>query len=445
MRLQQLRAKYAALVAKMQQLSEQIGREAREMTADERASFATWDADAEQAKADIASEEKLQTRLRDVPAGAPTGDANAAVAEREARAASILVGKDRSEDDPKKGFRSHREFLSAVMAHGQGRPMDQKLKPLFQAAAGSDEHGGYDAARGGFLVPEAFSPSLLQLQPEDDPIAGRTTPFPMASPVVKIAARVDKNHTSSVSGGLTVTRRPETVSATSSRMEFEQIAMNATGLFGLAFATEEVMQDSPISFVALIAAGFSQEFGAKGVDERLNGSGVGEPEGILNSPALISVAKEAGQAADTINYDNVKKMRSRVWGYGRSIWMANHDTMPDLMSLVQVVGTGGAPVYQPSAQEDHPDLLLGRPIFYTEYCKTIGDVGDLVCANFSQYLDGTYQPLQSAESMHVRFVEHERAFKFWLRNDGRGWWRSALTPKNSTKTLSPFVALAARA
>jgi HK97 family phage major capsid protein len=332
------------------------------------------------------------------------------------------------------------------MASGQGRKLDARLEPLKQhAAAGSDEAGGYSDPHGGFLVPEGFAPSLLQLQPEDDPIAGRTRPFPMSNPVVQIPARVDKDHTSSVSGGLTVTRRPETVAGTSSRATYERVTLRATSLFGLSYATEEIMTDSPISFIALLSSSFNQEFGAKGVDERLNGTGVGEPEGILNSPALVSVAKQAGQTADTINYENIKKMRSRCWGYGRAIWLANHDTMPDLMSLVQVVGTGGAPVYQPSAQEDRPDLMLGRPIFYTEYCKTIGDVGDLVLANWFEYLDATYQPLQSAESMHVRFVEHERAFKFWLRNDGRGWWRSALTPKNSSQTLSPFVALAARA
>jgi HK97 family phage major capsid protein len=256
---------------------------------------------------------------------------------------------------------------------------------------------------------------------------------------------VDKNHTTSVSGGLTVTRRPETVDATSSRMELEQVTMRAASLFGLSYATEEILTDSPISFIALISNGFSQEFASKLIDERINGSGSGEFEGVMNSPALISVSKETGQAADTINYENVKKMRARVWGYRNAIWLANHDCLPELMSLVQVVGTGGAPVYQPSAKEDRPDLLLGRPIFYTEYTKTIGDAGDILCVNPTQYLEGTYQPLQSAESMHVRFVQHERAFKFWLRNDGRGWWRSALTPKNSTSTLSPFVRLAARA
>ena len=147
-------------------------------------------------------------------------------------------------------------------------------------------------------MPEGFSPSLLQLQPEDDPFAGRTQNIPLASSTVNIPARVDKNHTSSVSGGLTVTRRPETVDATSSRTQFEQVTMRAASLFGLSYATEEILTDSPISFIALISNGFSQEFAAKLVDERLNGSGVGEFEGIMNSPALISVSKETGQAAE---------------------------------------------------------------------------------------------------------------------------------------------------
>jgi len=55
-----------------------------------------------------------------------------------------------------------------------------------------------------------------------------------------------------------------------------------------------------------------------------------------------------------------------------------------------------------------------------------------------------YYQRQSAESVHVRFVNHERTFKFWLRNAGAPWWRSALTPNKSSVTLSPFVTLAAR-
>jgi HK97 family phage major capsid protein len=96
-------------------------------------------------------------------------------------------------------------------------------------------------------------------------------------------------------------------------------------------------------------------------------------------------------------------------------------------------------------REDHPDLLLGRPLVFTEFCQTVGTVGDFVLGNWSQYLEGTYQPMQSAESMHVRFVNHERTFKFWTRNAGQPWWKAALTPAKSTTTLSPFVTLATRA
>jgi len=132
-----------------------------------------------------------------------------------------------------------------------------------------------------------------------------------------------------------------------------------------------------------------------------------------------------------------------VYGYGNAIWIANHDTLPQLMLLNQSVGTGGAPLWQPSAREDHPDTLLGRPLFFSEHMQTLGTAGDILCGDWSQYLEGTLQGLQSAESIHVRFAEHERAFKFWLRNAGACWWRAALTP-NVGSTLSPFVRVATR-
>ena len=138
-------------------------------------------------------------------------------------------------------------------------------------------------------------------------------------------------------------------------------------------------------------------------------------------------------------------MRAQCWGYGQAIWIANHDTYPQLAVLVIGVGTAGALVYQQSIVEDRPDMLLGRPIFYSEYPDTLGTSGDIILCNWSQYLDGLYQPMQSAESVHVRFDTHERAFKFWIRNAGAPWWRSALTPQQSSTKLSPCVILATRA
>ena len=356
-------------------------------------------------------------------------------------AIETVVKGEGFEKDPKRGFADHREFFSAVMEAGErGRTDDARLKYM---TAGSDEQSTTADPYGGFLVPAGLSPETLKVMSESDPLAGLVKRVPMTSPILSFNARVDKNHSTSVSGGFVVYRRSETQAVSSSRQQYEQVVLNANSLMGLAYASEEVLQRSPVSFIALIEDGMRDEFPAKLMNERINGTGVGQFEGVLNSPALISVAKETGQAAATILFENIIKMSSRAWRYGDSVWIANHNTRTQLRSLTQAIGTGGVqvPLF---TNGDGVERLDGRPIIFTEFAQTLGTVGDLILMNPSQFLEGTLQGMLSAESMHVRFETHERTFKFWMENDGRGWWRTALTPRNGD-TLSPFVALATRA
>lgn len=358
------------------------------------------------------------------------------------------ITKEEYADDPKKGFKDHREYLTSIMSAAQTGRVDNRLKGLISPSqqhvtAGSDEHGTYSDPYGGFFVPKGFSPEVLKVDPEADPFAGKTRDVPMQNPTISFNARVDKNHSTSVSGGLRVYRRKETQTVTASRMEHEQVTLNATGLFGVAYATEELLARSVVSFIALLEGAFSDEFNAKLLNEKLNGTGVGEYEGMFNSPCKIAVTKETNQVAATIVKENIDNMRTRAWRYGSSLWVANHGTLPMLRSLVQAIGTGGAVVPYFTISPDGQAMLDGRPLFFTEFCPALGTEGDLALINPSQYLEGTLTAPQSAESMHVRFLEHERAFKFWTENDGRCWWRSALTPKNGP-TQSPIVTLATR-
>lgn len=354
------------------------------------------------------------------------------------------IGNQRlaAEDDPSGGFKTPREYLSAVMDAGRGMRCDERLLP-FRAAAGSDEHGEYSDAYGGFLLPVGLVPGLSKMPTEGDPTASLVSSLPMTSNSMKWNARTDKDHTTSVSGGLKVSRRQETDDVPSSRMKMEQVTFTAHSLMGVAYATEEILTDSPISFAAMIQEGFSDEFAAKLLDEKLRGTGAGEFEGVLNCPATISIAKETGQPAATIVLENLVKMASRCWG-SNQVWLANHDVIPQLATLSFVSGTGGTPFWWGSAREGFPAQLLGKPIYFTEFCETLGTAGDLILADWSEYTVATLEGVKSAESMHVRFLNHERAFKFWMRNDGRSLWRSPLTPKKGA-TKSPFVTLATRA
>lgn len=383
----------------------------------------------------------------------------------------------RADDDPRRGFQSHRHFFEAVMARaghgilshedeehlrplavnggdgGDGRQgtaylLPRAFNPSFLAAAGSDEQGGYDDGYGGFARGEQMLPRMLRLGFEGDPTAGRTQPVPMSAPTVKILARTDKNHSTSVSGGFTVARKPEAVAATSSRGEMEMVTLTASSLFGHAFATEEILTDSVISFIALINSGFRDQFAHHMLHEKIRGLGGAEYIGVVNAACTIAVSRDT---SSRIVGTDVLAMRARCWNYGRAIWIANHDTFGELFRLGAAAYdaeaatplSGSNVLYVSSMREDAPDMLLGRPIFYSEYASTLGSAGDLILGVWSEYLDGLYQPLRSDESMHVRWIEHERAFKFWLRNAGAPWWRSALTPEQSSTTLSPFVTIAA--
>jgi HK97 family phage major capsid protein len=232
---------------------------------------------------------------------------------------------------------------------------------------------------------------------------------------------------------------------TGARMSFEQVTIRADSLYGLAYATEELLADSPQSFVAMLEQGFNDQFLWHLVGERIEGTGIGEYLGVRNCPAYQAIAKETGQAADTIVFNNICKMRARCWNYSRAVWHYNQDCLPTLMTMTIPVGTGGILAWQTSAREGEPDLFFGRPAYACEHCETVGDAGDILLCVWSEYLEGIYQPMQMAESIHVRFVENERTFRFTMRCGGAPWWRTYLTPKNGTNYLSPFNGIAARA
>lgn len=435
----------------------------RDFTAEEQTRYDALKAEIKAIDARIEREKELVEAERNVPTvdvdGAPSNGTPAAGAE--ARPLPAIYGRQLSEDSPTHGFRTPREFLMSIISATQHGDMDERLRPLqaiarqmtrrvpetdgpVRAAVGSDEHSGVSDPYGNFAVPTGFSPNMLRLDPPDDPTRG-VTRLPMTSKTVEFPARVDKNHSSTVTGGISVSRRPETVAATASRMEMEQIAVTAHSLIGLSYITEELLQDSPISFAAMIEAGFNDAFNDKLIRERIRGTGVGEMLGILSSPALVSVAKEGSQTADTIKGANLVKMRARAYRYGRMVWIVNHDCIPQLAEAHLPGTNSDVNLWQPGRGIDVPDMLLGRPVIVSEYASTLGDQGDVLLVDWAEYLEGLLQNVQGAESMHVRFSNNERAFRFTMRIGGAPWWRSALTPVQSSTTLSPYVTLDARA
>ena len=251
-------------------------------------------------------------------------------------------------------------------------------------------------------------------------------------------------------GGVTAYRVAEAGTITASgAMKWYKYTLKPKGYAAVIYATGDVLQDAALLESEIMDA-LPAELAFMIDDDIMNGLGVAGCLGILASSALVSVAKETGQAATTFVFENALKMWARMGARGRanSVWFINQDVEPQLYSMSLAVGTGGVPVFMPpSGASGSPyATLFGRPVIPTEFNATLGTVGDVVLADLSQYRVATKGDLQAARSIHVQFLTDQECFRFIKKADGQSKWKNALTPyKGTANTQSPFVAVATRA
>jgi len=301
-------------------------------------------------------------------------------------------------------------------------------------------------SEGGFLIPERLRSELLAESLETAIVRPRARVIPMDAPQVPIPMINDESHASSVFGGIVAywTEAAGTPSETSP--EFGRAVLSARKLVAYTETDNELLTDSGQALDALIGQLFPEALAWYEDLAFLVGNGVGQPKGVLNSSAAVSVSAEAGQAAATIVWDNIVKMYARMLpqAHGRAIWIASIDTFPQLATMALAVGTGGSAVWLNNGAAGPPMTILGRPVFFTEKCPSLGTVGDINYVDLGHYLVGDLQQMTATSSPHFKFQTDKTAFKITQRVDGRPWLEAALTPYNGGDTISPVVKLATR-
>ena len=334
-------------------------------------------------------------------------------------------------------FESFGDFLTAIHPRTiQREGYDPRLKVL----------GEGQLDQGGALVPDEFAANLLSLVLEQSVIRPRAFVIPMAGLVLSLPTIRDTTHASTVHGGVQAYWVPESGAVTASEPSFGRATWTAKKLIGYTTAGNELLADSAIALEAIINRVIPEGMSFFEDDAFLNGSGAGQPIGVLNADALVTQAKESGQAATTLVKANLDKMYSRMLpsSVSRAVWLAHPDTIPQLFALSQSVGTGGSPVMVMNIANSPTFTIYGRPVIITEKCQTLGTAGDIFFVDLSYYVIADRQSIEMAASPHVRFTNDETVFRFTQRLDGKPWIDSALTPRNGTTTLSPFVNLATR-
>jgi HK97 family phage major capsid protein len=339
-------------------------------------------------------------------------------------------------------FNTSVEYLEAIWHLSPGDDTASK-KAAIRAAASS-----VSPADGGFLVPENLRSQLLEIALEMAVVRSRATVVPMDSARVPFPTIDVTSNASSLFGGMIAYWGEESAALTESDPKFGRVVLDAKKLTGLSVVPNELLQDSIISFSALIERLWPMVLAFEEDHAFMTGSGAGEPLGFLGAgnSAAVAVAAEAGQPADTIVYENIVSMYARMLpsSLGRAVWIISPQCIRELFTMALSVGTGGNSVFVVNAAGPGPMTLFGRPIVITEKASVLGNRGDIAFVDLSYYLVGDRQSMTAASSTDWRFGNDQTAYRIIQRVDGRPWIQSPITPRNGGDSLSPFVELAAR-
>lgn len=431
---QELKQQRAAIIAKMQAITDKVDAEKRDFTQDEEREFDEREAEVKSISKRIAREETLAAHAGEL------SKRSEAVYEP----ADDVRSEVRAQNETAKGSKwgNMGEFLRAVVEAGSpGRRVDPRL--FESRAAGLSEGVNAD---GGFLVDKDFSQKILSQVYASAQLASRCRRVQISGPsnglkinVIDETSRADGSRF----GGVQAYWAAEAAAATASKPKFRQLELSLKKLMGLCYVTDELMSDT-VAMSQVITDSFVQEMAFKLDDAILNGDGDGKPLGILEGAGLVAVAKEAGQAAGTISKENLVKMKARFHGQlDGAVWLINQALEPQLNLMT--LGDLGAYFPGGTFANQPYDQLFGRPVVRCEQAAAPGSVGDISLVDFSKYLLIEKGGIKGETSIHVRFLFDEMAFRWSLRVGGAPIFDSAVTPYKGSASLSPYVALAERA
>jgi HK97 family phage major capsid protein len=345
--------------------------------------------------------------------------------------------------DGKLGFRTFGEFALTVRTACQdGGQLDRRLEQLAPTTFGSEASG----SDGGFLIPPDFRAAVMAKVMGEESLISRTDQLVTTSN--RLTVPLDETEPWGTSG-IRAYWTGEGALKTPSKPAFQDKSLKLDKLAALVVVTDELIEDAT-ALDTYLRRKTPQVIDYKINEAIVRGTGVGMPLGILNSAALVTVTKESGQAADTVVFANLVKMWGRLTAASRrnAVWLTNQDVETALLQTYITAGSNGFPTYLPPGgiSQAPYGTLFGRPILPLENMGALGDKGDIVLADLTQYVTLTKsEKLRTDVSIHLYFDYDMTAYRFVMRVGGQPWWNAPVTRANGSNTLSPFVTLEERA
>jgi len=342
-----------------------------------------------------------------------------------------------NQEELKLGCSSLGEFLVKIRKIRDGELKDSRLKTAGHMASETDSQGG-------FLIPEEWADGIYQAaRLENAIVRPRARVFKTTRDSLKIRTLVDTNRSSNIFGGITFTWMTEaqqkSYTSDITKPEVGELELVPHKMVGGCYVSNELEND-----YGAFGEFMQQSFGAalRFIEDDYfiwgNGAAGGQPLGIMNSGALVTVTRVANNLIDWRDLVNMSE-RLLPASWENAIWMINPDALDELMEAT-------APAANQAMVVDLGNRkIMGIPFIISEKCAAIDNTGDIILADWSHYAIAD-RSIEISGSRHtntsnVGFISDETFWRVVFRYDGQPTLAAPITPLRGANTLSPFVVL----
>lgn len=260
-----------------------------------------------------------------------------------------------------------------------GRASDEYKKALLQAMRTNFRQisnvlqEGIDP-QGGYLVPDEYDKRLIDILTEENVMRTLGTNI-TTSGEHKINIAATKPAAAWIEEGGTLTFGDAT---------FDQIILDAHKLHVAIKVTEELLYDNAFNLENYILTQFGKALSNAEEDAFINGTGVGQPLGILAETGGAQVGVTSASSTKVTADEIINLVYSLKRPYRKNaVFLANDVCVAELRKLKD---NNGQYLWQPSLQAGEPDRVLGYKIYTSPYFPVPSAGGTAVAfGDFSYY------------------------------------------------------------
>jgi HK97 family phage major capsid protein len=377
-----------SLVADMRRITSAAEAEKRDLTASENSSYEDLDGELDRLREQLADIERKEARAEYAEAvRGPHRGALSGSSDRQARNA---------ED------RSLREFGEAVFGSGGQRAGDfeysgQYIEAVERRAALSDFANGAD------LVPVTFADFVAVYQRTLNPTYGLARVIRSTSGENLTIPRLTADSTSYKPG--------EGTAITESEPTFSSVTLTLTSYKGLAYASQEMVQDNGIQLPEMIAQSAGRTIGLSAGTDFTTGT-----------TGFITLGTNGGTAAGTPFFDAddlISLYYSAPAPYRLSSSAAWQMSNAAIQKVRKFKSTTGEYLWEDSLQAGQPPMLLGVPVYENPAMASVGSATKPVAfGDWSSYVIKEVVPMRVQASQDFLFNLDQVAYKTVWRAGG---------------------------